>query len=204
MSVAIKKFNFINEFDEFNAMPDNEDKNDLKDYCADIQSMVDQKIGVVFRNKGKLHAAVVMSNIFASSEKNIKIFAGDLNGDVSGVSIWRKSIIHSFENNPELKIEAVFENIPKFDSIGYTTLRELRDKFPERVELRKFNEISVGFFKENLFGEVFHFAIGDDNKYRIETNTSNYTAVCNFDNKGTSSKLNSLFNIIKVKSSVIP
>ena len=203
MSVVTNKFDIINEFDELNSMTDSEEKKTLADYCNDIKVMVDKKVGVVFRNKGKLHAAVVMSNIFASSKKNIRIFAGDLNGDVSGISIWSKSINYSFNENPELKIEAVFEKIPNSSSIGYNTLLKLKEKSPTRVSLFKFNEISVGFFKENLFDDVFHFTTGDDVMYRIETNILNYTAVCNVDNIGTTSRLNSLFSIIKAKSTII-
>lgn len=203
MSAIINKFNLIDEFDELTSMTPGAEKESLSDYCKDISSMIEKNIGVVFRNKGKLHAAVVMSSIFAAAKSTIRIFAGDLNGDVSGISIWQKSIKYSFDKHPELIIEAIFENMPSTNSIGYNTLLKLREQAPGRVNLYKFNEISVGFFKKNLFDNVFHFTTGDDNMYRVETNTQDYTAICNIDSPETTSTLNTFFSIIKAKSTLI-
>ncbi len=196
LSTINKHLEFIlSEFEELRGIKDQKEEIELIDYCKDISKLADQKIGVSFRNQGNLHAAVVMSTLFLHSKENIRIFAGDFNGRVSGVSIWKKSLLRSFNSNVNLKIEVVLENKPPVDSTAFHLLNELRLNHPDRVSVALLDKS-----KARIEFPDFHFAVGDDNKFRLETNTSNFKAVCNFDDKSVSNNLIDLFKILKSTS----
>ena len=198
MSEVKSKFDLKNEFQELLTMGEGE-KEKILDYCDEIDTLVSKNIGISFKNTGNLHAAVVMSNIFLNSEKSIKIFAGCFNGEVSGVSIWKKSLEFSFENSLDLKVDVILEESPKDDSIGFKTIKQLQNLHPERVTVSLLNSNS-GIFKSK---RSFHFTVGDDRMYRFETDTKQFQAVCNFDDPETSKKLINYFDIMQVNVSSI-
>ena len=54
-----------------------EDLSALAEYFESVSLLSAKKLNLEFNNKDMNHAAIVMSTIFQTAEKNIKIFAGN-------------------------------------------------------------------------------------------------------------------------------
>lgn len=188
-------FDIVDQFEELKNIIDPKERAQLIDYCNDIGKLAKEEIGVLFKNDGRMHAAIVMSTIFLHSTKTIKMFAGNFNGDVSGLSIWKKSLEKTFELNKDLTIEVILETKPAKGSIAIESLQALKRKAPNRVTILKLNDNYKQVYSNPL--NAFHFTVGDENKFRIETNISTYKAACNFDDEVMSSKLLDMFSIMK-------
>lgn len=178
---------------------------DSKDYLQSIQEYYDSicylsenHLSLEFNNKDMYHGTLVMTQLFKNAKKSIKIFAGDYNGDISDNDIYINSLRDAL-NNTSINTTVIFEKDPK-KSKGFQLLSEFNSK--------KSGNLTVLLLKhdykqklERDFGKIEHFTLVDDISFRYETDTIEYRAFCNFDDKVNSEILAKNFENLMINSS---
>ncbi len=167
----------------------------MDSYKTYIENLAENKDGMVFQNASPEHACIVMSTIFKSSEKHLRILAGTLNGKVSN------------NENPNLKKDYL-DSLMKFIEVKKGTLHILLERvdsdflqselysklnfysilYPDRIILKKIDE------DYNDSDPKFHFTVGDDRMFRFEKDIENHTAIGSFNNPDSASKLIDFFD----------
>ena len=141
----------------------------LKEYSEDLDNLARSKSTDTFPNKDHQHASIAISKILKYSKDSFVLFDDDLKGDVvnnDAIVSFRNSIIEFISRGGNVKI--VISDKNDTDDIELRLFLEvLVEVFPEQVELK----IATRQFKESMrsiFGEKINFAVGDNNKYRLE------------------------------------
>jgi hypothetical protein len=171
-------------------------REELIKYHKILEELAKSELNVQFKNEGENHAAVVMSLLFNHSKEFIKIFAGQFNGDVSNKKVYKDALKKAIETDGK-KLEVIFEKNPNRESGGFILLRQLQTNFPDRVSIKIANAEQLKEYKNILKDkEMVHFSVGDDCIYRYETDTVNFKAFCDFNDKKFANRLNDLFSIL--------
>jgi len=141
----------------------------LKEYSEDLDNLARSESTDTFPNKNHQHASIAISKILKYSKKSFVLFDDDLQGDVvnnEAVVSFRDSIIEFISRGGNVKI--VISDKNDIDDVKLRVFLEvLVELFPEQVELK----IATSKFKKSMksiYGEKINFAIGDNNKYRLE------------------------------------
>lgn len=164
------------------------------DYQEFIKHLSQTKENRIFLNTDKEHAIVVLSEIFRSAKKIVRIFAASLCNEVGGSSEYIESLSDFIENNGELRILlnsykeddlvksnlfkrlAYYESLQKSISVKHTETFFYRTNDPDKKEV--------------------HFTIGDEHAFRIETDTDTRTATCNLNDTNRAKDLITKFDKI--------
>lgn len=189
--------NFNELFPEFREL-DLQEKMALEEYYTSVVFLSQKHLNLEFNNKDKYHARIVMSQIFKNVKTEVKIFAGDLNGDVSGSENYLQCLKNALERN--VKVDIVLENKPSFNSKCFKFLINYYTIKPELLSIRVLTE---EFKKEQTQNSFKHFTIGDNSIFRFEIDTLTYKAICNFDDKNSVTTLMSNFDILKYNSTPV-
>lgn len=170
---------------------------ELKDYCKDLNLLAKEKVSIQFNNSGKEHAIVVMSKIFETAHKNVKIFAGNFKGDISDNPLYIETLTKYLDEGKNLNV--IFEDTPNPNSKALSKLKE--DKYSKQIHIGIADSQSISEYKNFLKNpsKMVHFCIGDNSDkdysiYRCETDTEKFKAVLNFDDTNFCKKLNSFFD----------
>jgi hypothetical protein len=166
---------------------------ELKSYKIAIENLANKKDGTYFTNSGKEHAAIVMSNIFKSTDSHIRIFAKNLSGEVCDQDLYIDGLQQFINRKGE--IEIILTEEPSSDSKAFKLIKEYQICNPEKVNIKK-----TATNISNLPELKFHFTVGDERIFRLEKDTSKYLAVCSFNDNEYSKKLISLFKRITSSS----
>lgn len=167
---------------------------DLTYYAKYVKNLADSKKDELFLNSGDEHAEVVLSQIFRSSEKVVRIFAGNL-------------IRFADKNN---YINALMSFIDKEDTELKILLNDYSNECIDRMKKsdlfpilwyysdKKNKNITIKYSNQNVYsnGEPVHFTTGDDHMFRIETNLKERKAKCNFNSPKVVEKANTLFDSV--------
>jgi hypothetical protein len=173
--------------------------NNLDEYSLAIAKLASSKSNFQFTNSGENHARIVMSNIFKTSEYNIKMFAGNLKGDVSKGDYL--TALESFLQKKGTKLTVLLEGNPDQNSAAFSLIRKYQNINKERISISLVSPEKLEATKVN--GQNNHFTIGDDRMFRFETDTQQYTAVCNFNDLEKCQRLNDIFNVLLESSTAI-
>ena len=166
--------------------------NAYRDY---ISRLAKESKDVVFINSSAQHAAIVLSTIFKNAKDYVKIFAGDLRGDVSCDAEYklelenflkRKGRLHIILEKYDDKEPINIADIIRYYSIPDNNLIEIK-YLPNDLKLQN---------QANSYFANIHFCVADDKMFRIETDTQNYLAQGNFNDKETSDMLLKRFDDI--------
>ena len=162
----------------------------MRQYEEYINQLVQQQKDEVFYNSGPDHAAAVMSAIFNSGNRYIKIYAGELDKRVSKQRHYENSL-ESFLRKDGVTLKIILQRYNKeeepeiFDLLRYYNLLD-----PAKIEIKTHNfRVARGLET----GEV-HFTVADDRMYRVEDDVINFTAEGNFNDAKRSLELSHLFD----------
>lgn len=164
----------------------------LEEYKKYILDTANNGTYSVFYNSSKEHASIVMGTIFKSSQNNVRIWAGKLNGEVSSDDYYISELKNFLERGGKVKIildESSNEINPKLKNI----LALYRFLNPESIEI-KTTAVRVGLTSDDEAYKHVHFTVGDDRMYRLELFPDKYTAKGNFNDKKTSSDFIRVFD----------
>jgi hypothetical protein len=168
---------------------------ELLDYAKAVSVLAENRDSTVFSNSGPGHATIVLSNIFRFATDHIRMFAGDLNGIVSkGDYLIRLHEYLSNNNRFSLILEKELDNEYIKNNKALSLIYHHK---------KNNNKITVWYInnkeaiKSVIGDKVFHFCVADNEKYRFETDTEKYTAVCSFNDSHKARRLIEIFNSLK-------
>jgi len=187
----------INLHDFFTSIPLSEEEQKVLQEYADAMELLSSKhLNMEFNNKDQKHAALVMSSIFHNAKKQVRIFTGSLNGDISNISGYLQSV-RVFLDKPETKVEVIFEEKPNIAfSKCYKLLKESRAAGKDIT----FRILTDSFKQKVITANLNHFMLGDDNMFRYETDKKQYMAFCNFDDPEMTKVLDRNFRAMFINS----
>jgi hypothetical protein len=158
-------------------------KEDIKKYHGAIVKLLNSTI--VFPNNGLELASVVMAEIFNKSKKIVRIYSTDFINDFSLMFGLAQPLQNFLARGGVLQIAVDDETNLISRHQGATAVKRMSGPFDqsEKVEFRKTNESFTDAIK-NLSpeGVPYHFALGDDKMFRIETNARTHEGRCSFNN----------------------
>ena len=180
-----------------------EERAEYQEFFELTKYLSSKRINTQFKNQGKYHAAAVMANIFSSSTKNVKIYAGNFNGDVCDLYVdFIRDFLNKGNEKDKVSLTILFEEDPNRNTLTFNLLQDYSINFKDKcnISISIAAKDAVSSFKNKVNNTTIHFTIGDDIMYRLETDTSNYKALCNYDDEEFCRKLNIHFASLSVDS----
>ncbi len=168
----------------------------MNNYRKLVESLAQSNEDRLFLNTDEEHALIVCVQIFKKAQNIIRIFAGCLCKHVGNEPEYIEALSDFIERGGVLHIllnefdETCAASSPLFKRLSYY-VSENRPIEVKRTDLKPY--LASDPTKQNV-----HFTIGDESSYRIETNTRDRAAECNFNNpviaKNTADFFDSLFS----------
>ena len=159
----------------------------INTYKLAIEEFAESEEDYEFPNSGEIHAAIVMSNILRKAKRKIIMFAGDLNGKVSGDADYLIELENFLKRSGSL--ELILENNPSVNSKANNVIKKYKNN---NVKTYLFDDAIA---KKNNFNKPpFHFIVADNRMFRIEFDTETFKAKCNFNSPKIASDLTNLFS----------
>lgn len=158
----------------------------LEAYKISIERLAKTESDFVFNNSGADHAAIVLATIFKNSN-SVRIYANDMNGDISNQPCYMNAVKDFALNSGTLKI--IIDTKDKISS----TLKNLikNNEVEVKISDDKFKDALKAASKD---GKNHYFAVGDDKMIRVEIDNENHKALCSFNNPKTAYVLTSIFD----------
>ena len=160
---------------------------DLK-YRSALDQLIETDSSLTFNNSGPSHASIVISNIYKHSKNIVRIYAKNMNGEISKVGNYLKELDVFLKSGKKLKI--ILDRIPDNPSPAF---EKVMDSINTNVELK----IASTEFKREIayiYNPQSHFITGDDKMFRLEYDNYGHQALCGFNNKKMVKPLNRVFN----------
>lgn len=160
---------------------------DIK-YKNALDSLIEQNSNLTFNNSGPSHASIVISSIFRHSREIVRIYANNMNGEISRIGDYLKELDNYLNSNKILKV--ILDRTPKNTSPAYD---KIMNSISNNVEVRI---ASQAFSREVAFHytPTTHFVTGDDKMLRLEYDNFNHQALCGFNNHRLTSPLINIFD----------
>ncbi|GHT00990.1 hypothetical protein AGMMS49525_00590 [Bacteroidia bacterium] len=165
----------------------------MKEYRDAVEFLAEHEVNSVMLNSGNEHATIIFQNIFSNSKNHIKILAGNLHNDVTESPEYIAGLVKFLQlRNSKLDIM-----LDRFDGTQKSMLFEKLFLYKEKINIKSTNTefyFSKANEKEESTKNPVHFCIGDKRMYRLETDTKQRSARCNFNDSEYVSKLDGLFS----------
>lgn len=143
-------------------------------------------------NGGPEHAAQLIGTIVRNSTTHIRAFAPEMNGDISEAK--GSTLVEDFRSAIErgLTVEVMLGSKPTHESALLKVLRDGVKAAPSRVSVKLAPEEFKSEMIEN--GQLVHFTVGDDKRFRKEFDPINHMAIGNMNDKFQAEVLTNVFN----------
>lgn len=155
----------------------------LDDYRKSIDLLASTQNTFVFDGEGAEKAAIVIASIFKHAQSTVRIYAKDMNGEISGYSIYLDSLFKFL--NTRKNLEVLLDSPDHFLHLNKRLQHLIQSFYPQgNVEFR----IASEAFKESLRSiatdgqTLYHFVVGDEKMLRIELDSNVRSFICSFNN----------------------
>jgi len=157
---------------------------DIK-YKNAIQDLANNRSKLSFNNSGPIHASIVISNIFKHSNDIVRIYANNMNGEISNHGDYLSELDSFLQSNKRLWL--ILDKYPLQKSEAYNKIFTASQK-SNKIQIRRSTadmtrEIAYNFTQET------HFITGDDTMFRIEYDNHMHQALCSFNNVKKTKKI---------------
>jgi hypothetical protein len=167
----------------------------LASYRKAVEFFAKSKTDNLMFNSGNEHAAIIFSNIFLNSSSCVKIFAGNLHNEVTEKPEYINSII-GFLQQKDSKLDILLDGFDGLDGRQDSQLFKKLFFFKEKIVVKS-TKVKFHVTRKTEDGtkkDHIHFCTGDSQMYRLEIDTTNRTARCNFNDPPFVKILNNLFD----------
>jgi hypothetical protein len=169
------------------------DNDSLESYRKAVDFLAKNKVDNLIFNSGDEHASIIFSNIFCNSDYRVKIFAGNLQNQVTEKPEYINSIARLLQRGARLEILLdSFDDSIKKDSDLFKRLYLYEKYVSIKQTNTRFHVTRVT--EDEHIKERVHFCTGDSCMYRLETDTEKRSARCNFNDPPFVKDLNGLFD----------
>ncbi len=165
------------------------EKSEIELYSDYVRNLADKKSNEIYRNSGALHASVVFSNMFRTSEKQIRIFSRSLGHKVTSNEEYLQELKNYLERGGILSV--MLEECVDESSDGIRSLFKL---FREQVKIKTGVGKKFAYKQEDGDMISIHFATADSRIYRVEFDTNGHKARGSFNQKEDTEKLEAIFD----------
>jgi len=141
----------------------------LKRYSALLDNLARHNSSDTFPNKDHKHASIALSKILKYSKKDFILFDDDLKGDIvnnDAVESFKDSLLDFISRDGKVKIVLSDKN-QNDDRELVSFIEIIQDFYPKQVQVKLAAPEFKSAMKE-IYKEKINFAIGDQNKYRLE------------------------------------
>lgn len=161
----------------------------MNTYKNFVHNLAERNINKIFLNSDNTKMLSVFQEMFEHSNSEFRIFAGDLCNETTGSKEYIESISNFIEKKGCLYV--LLNNFHQEQAV----LHNLYKRLAYYQSLGSYNVFIKSTKKQILYnGEIAHLAIGDRRSYRIETDITKRTAICNMSAPEYSEKLVSFFD----------
>ena len=157
----------------------------MHEYKEAVKELANNREDYNFPNKGKDHAKIVLGMIFETTNDEISMFSGELDYEI--LKDIFESISSFIDRGGKLRIILDKPDIPYNDIISFLCKKNIPIKIANDVFRKNVKALSKN-------AELYHFIIGDRRAFRIEVDTNEYKAICNFNNPDVSQRFLKIFN----------
>lgn len=165
----------------------------MNNYRSFVRSLANNCTNQIFLNSDNDKMLSVFIEMFENSQKEFRIYAGNLCNDVTNSKEYIEAISNFIEKKGQLFI--LLNNFNAEEIVNYNLYRRLA----YYQSLNDYNiKIKYTHTKILYNSNPAHFAVGDRHSYRIETDIKNRTAVCNMNDPEYCAKLIRLFDKVFV------
>lgn len=173
----------------------------LNEYMDSIELLSEKELNLEFNNKDQYHASIVMSAIFRTSKKSIKIFCGSFSGEISSNPMYLDAFDEAIKNGAS--VDVVTEFPPDTESPCMQLLiKKKQQGLPVIINVLKPEYQKRLMSKGSEY--LRHFTLGDNRMFRYETETNTFKAICNFDDKKSVELLSANFAYLKANADEHP
>lgn len=165
---------------------------DIQEYRTMLETLRSGKINLPITNSDRYHADQLISAIVRGSQKELRMFAKNMNGDLHSVP--GSSMVEDIRAASErgVKIRVLLSHSPERLSPLLTELFALRHAG---------KDVNISLAKTTLLDQVKekykvlnYFTVGDRSMYRREYDIDRKIAVGNFNDPGTANTLIAMFD----------
>lgn len=161
----------------------------MNTYRSFVRNLAENQIDKVFLNSDNNKMLSVFQEMFEHSNKEFRIFAGDLCNETTGSKEYIESISNFIEKKGNLYI--LLNNFRQEQAVTHNLYKRLA----YYQSLGEYHIYIKSTKNQILYkGTVAHLAIGDRCSYRIETDIEKRTAICNMSSPKYTEKLVSVFD----------
>lgn len=170
--------------------------NDVPELYEDmVEHLATGKISRFFYGMDNIQAIIVLSKIFVSSEKSIRMVSSKLSREITDNETYKNSLI-DFLNKDGVKLEIFVYEYEKENPIY-----QLLGNYKEKV-IVKYSKTGakLALEKENPDENdcIINFCVGDDQMFRLEKDVDLRMAECNFkDTKTSENLIHKFYSIFK-------
>jgi hypothetical protein len=167
----------------------------LEDYRKAVEFLAKNRVDDLIFNSGNEHAQIIFQNIFKNCDGTIRLLAGNLQNEVTKSAPYLDALRYFLQRDGS-KLEVMLDGFDRFNKHGdvdvFKVMYEYKDKVAIKSTSTKFyvTKMTEGGTEEKI---PVHFCTGDT-MYRLEIDTLNRTARCNFNDSSFVKDLNTLFN----------
>lgn len=163
---------------------------DLNKYRKAINNLAGKNEDLIFDHAGVEKSSIIMSTIFKYAKSSLRIYAGNLNGGISEKKEYLSSLNNFIEREGEVKV--LIQNIDSTNPSEAYQLLDMYSGFNENVKILLTNTELINPKKH----QSFHFTVGDNNMFRVETDTKNFAGYASFNSPEIAKNLCEIFDSI--------
>jgi hypothetical protein len=164
--------------------------NDLYDYYENrvFYALKRNQPGDIVLNRGMYFASVMMAEMLGQTRKDLAMVVGSFNGKISNRKNYLENLQKCVSNGVNIRILFVDEPNPRSEALQL--IQRARSE-GRNVKLYRASEAAIEQIRKysKPEGNIVHFAVFDNDKYRFESVIDTFTAIGSFNDKKTAGSL---------------
>jgi hypothetical protein len=174
-------------------------------YASSVELLAQQKVAYLFNGEGAENSAIIMAALFKHAQSKVRIYARDMDGEISNHKVYTDSLFHFLY--AQKRLEILLDNDEPLMNLNRKLQRILAEFAPSgNVKLRLANDAFRSDLRQIATDgtSAYHFALGDKSILRIETDIATRAFICSFNNEAIVMSLGAVFDRHFAKAEEVP